>query len=47
MNEVVGQLESEMDDYASFVRRSGSDIAYSEVARSAKNLPVDVAERLD
>ena len=47
MNEVVSQLESEIDDYASFVRRSGSEVPYSEVARSARNLPVDVAERLD
>ncbi len=47
MNELVDQLDSDIDDYASFVRRSGSDEPYSEVARSAKNLPEDVAIRLD
>ena len=47
MNEIVSQLESDIDDYASFLRRSGSEETYSEVARSAKNLPIDVAMRLD
>lgn len=47
VNEIVDQLESEVDDYAAFVRRSGSTVAFSEVARSAKNLPEDVAARLD
>lgn len=47
VNEIATQLEDEIDDYASFLRRAGSEIAYSEVARSAKNLPEDVAERLD
>ena len=47
VNELTTQLEEMNDDYASFIRRSGSDVAYSEVARSAKNLPDDVAERLD
>ena len=47
MNEIVSQLESDIDDYASFLRRSGSEEIYSEVARSAKNLPIDVAMRLD
>ena len=47
MNEIVDQMESGIDDYASFVRRSGSVVSFSEVARSAGNLPEDVAERLD
>ena len=47
VNEIVDQLESDIDDYAAFVRRSGSVIGFSEVARSAKNLPEDVAVRLD
>ena len=47
MNEVVDQMESDIDDYASFLRRVGSVVSFSEVARSAKNLPEDVAERLD
>ena len=47
MNEITGQLEEVTSDYASFVRRSGSDILYSEVPRSAKNLPEDVASKLD
>ena len=47
VNEIATQLEDEIDDYAAFLRRSGSEIAFSEVARSAKNLPEDVAERLD
>ena len=47
MNEIVSQLESDIDDYASFLRRSGSEETYSEVARSAKNLPIDVVMRLD
>ena len=47
MNEVVDQMESDVEDYASFLRRVGSVVTFSEVARSAKNLPDDVAERLD
>ena len=47
MNEVATQLESDMDDYAAFMRRAGSNETFSEVARSAKNLPEDVALRLD
>ena len=47
VNEIVDQLEGDVDDYASFLRRSGSVETFSEVARSAKNLPFDVAERLD
>ena len=47
VNEIVDQLEGDVDDYASFLRRSGSVESFSEVARSAKNLPFDVAERLD
>ena len=47
VNEITTQLEEIDSDYASFVRRSGSEIAYSQVPRSTKNLPYDVAERLD
>ena len=47
VNEITTQLEEMDGDYASFLRRSDSEIAYSEVPRSAKNLPDDVAERLD
>ena len=47
MNEIVNQLEADIEDYTSFIRRSGSDIMFSEVSRSAKNLPYDVAERVD
>ena len=47
VNDIVNQMEDEVDDYAAFLRRAGSEIAFSEVARSAKNLPEDVAERLD
>ena len=48
MNEVATQLEStDIDDYAAFMRRAGSEETFSEVARSAKNLPEDVALRLD
>ena len=47
MNEIVNQLESDIDDYAAFMRRAGSVVSFSEVARSAKNLPEDVVERLD
>ena len=47
VNEITTQLEEMDADYASFLRRSDSEIAYSEVPRSAKNLPDDVAERLD
>ena len=47
MNEVVNQLEDEIDDYAAFARRTGSVESFSEVARSARNLPEDVALRLD
>ncbi len=47
MNEIATQLEADIDDYTSFIRRSGSDIMFSEVSRSAKNLPYDVAARVD
>ena len=47
MNEIVDQMESDIEDYASFMRRAGSVETFSEVARSAKNLPTDVANRLD
>lgn len=47
VNEITTQLEGLTDDFASFVRRSGSYVAYSEVPRSAKNLPEDVVERID
>ena len=47
VNEIVDQLEGDVEDYASFLRRAGSVESFSEVARSAKNLPMDVAERLD
>ena len=47
VNELVDQLESDVDDYASFMRRAGSVVSFSEVARSAENLPDDVAMRLD
>ena len=47
VNEITTQLEEMDGDYSSFLRRSDSEIAYSEVPRSAKNLPVDVVERLD
>ena len=47
MNETVNQMESDVEDYAAFLRRAGSVVSFSEVARSAKNLPEDVAERLD
>ena len=47
VNEIVDQLEGDVEDYASFLRRAGSIESFSEVARSAKNLPMDVAERLD
>ena len=47
VNEITTQLEEMNSDYASFLRRSGSEIAYTEVPRSAKNLPEDVAARLD
>ena len=47
VNEITTQLEGLTDDYASFVRRSGSYVAYSEVPRSAKNLPEDVVARID
>ena len=47
VNELVDQMEGDIDDYAAFLRRSGSAVAFSEVARSAKNLPEDVAERID
>ena len=32
MNEVVDQMESDIDDYASFLRRVGSVVSFSEVA---------------
>ena len=47
VNDLVDQMESEIDDYAAFVRRAGSVVSFSEVARSAKNLPEDIALRLD
>ena len=47
MNEIVTQLEEDVDDYAAFARRTGSVESYSEVARPARNLPEDVAIRLD
>jgi len=47
VTDLTDQIESLESDYASFVRRAGSEIAYSEVPRSARNLPEDVAERLD
>ena len=48
MNDIVNQLEGEDNlDYASFLRRAGSEVSFSEVARSEKNLPEDVAVRLD
>ena len=47
VNDIVNQMEGDVDDYAAFLRRAGSEIPFSEVARSAKNLPEDVAERLD
>jgi len=47
MNEIVDQMESDIEDYAAFMRRAGSVETFSEVARSAKNLPTDVANRLD
>ena len=47
VNDIVNQLESDIDDYAAFLRRAGSVESFSEVARSAKNLPDDVALRLD
>jgi len=47
MNDVVNQMEGDVEDYAAFLRRSGSVETFSEVARSAKNLPTDVANRLD
>jgi peptidyl-prolyl cis-trans isomerase D len=47
VNDLVNQMEGDIDDYAAFLRRADSEIAFSEVARSAKNLPDDVAVRLD
>lgn len=47
INEITTQLEEQTDDYAAFMRRSGSVETFSEVARSTKNLPEDVAARLD
>ena len=47
VNEITTQLEEMDGDYAAFLRRSDSEIPYSEVPRSAKNLPEDVAERID
>ena len=47
MNDVVDQMEGDVEDYAAFMRRAGSVETFSEVARSAKNLPSDVANRLD
>ena len=47
VNEIVNQMEGDVDDYSAFLRRASSEIPFSEVARSAKNLPEDVAVRLD
>lgn len=47
VNELTTQLEGLTSDFASFLRRAGSEVTYSQVPRSAKNLPDDVAERLD
>jgi len=47
VNELTTQLETVNDDYAAFLRRAESVETFSEVARSAKNLPSDVAARLD
>lgn len=47
VNELTTQLEEVNEDYASFLRRAASVETFSEVARSAKNLPDDVAVRLD
>lgn len=47
MNEITTQLEEVEGDYSSLVRRSGSLVNYSEVARTANALPEDVVERLD
>ena len=47
VNEITTQLEDQTGDMAAFLRRSGSEIYYSEVPRSARNLPEDVVERLD
>ncbi len=47
INEATTQLEELTEDFGSFVRRAGSEYAYSEVPTSAKNLPEDVVERLD
>ena len=46
-NEIVNQLEEADEDYAAILRRAGSVMSFSEVARSANNLPDDVVERLD
>jgi peptidyl-prolyl cis-trans isomerase D len=47
VSDIVDQMEGDVEDYASFLRRAGSVESFSEVARSAKNLPDDVAARLD
>ena len=47
VNELVDQMEEGIEDYPAFLRRAASTVSFSEVARSAKNLPYDVAERLD
>ena len=47
VNEYTNQLEEMSGDFASFLRRAGSEVTYSEVPRSAKNLPEDVVARLD
>ena len=46
-NDIVTLLEESDDDYASILRRAGSVIGFSEVARSENNLPGDVVIRLD
>ena len=47
VNEITTQLEGLTDDYASFVRRSGSYVTYSEVIQSAKTrLGADCIELL-
>ena len=47
MNDITTQLEGEESDFAALVRRSSSEVSYSEVARSISNLPYDVVVRLD
>lgn len=47
VNEITTQLEQQDGDYAAFLRRSGSVVSYSEVARSTENIPEDVVARID